>query len=196
MVTKPEVKCSEQGCEQKGNATTYCFFHCTGRHAMHKKHIEKMMKEESFDFLVHCPVCGDNLDPKVTTKLFLTFEQSDNSYDEIQVDPVVGYDKFECKCQRTMKVAGPNEFDVGPCYCKRGEDMSPFVRCRLCFGPYHEGSKCNFKNPDFNEYRGCMVRRQCPTCFSYSISKSRPTKDGDPRQKCGVCKELACGHCL
>jgi len=65
---------------------------------MHKKHIEKMMKEEQFEFLLHCPICGENLDQKVSTKLFSDFEQSDNIYDEIQVQPVAGYDKFECKC--------------------------------------------------------------------------------------------------
>jgi hypothetical protein len=95
-----------------------------------------------------------------------------------------------------MKVMGPNDFDVGPCICKRGEDMSPIVRCRLCFAPYHEGKKCNFKNPDFAIYREVMDRRQCPTCFSYSISKVKPPKDGDPRLNCGVCHQFACGHCL
>ena len=106
---------------------------------MHKKHIEKIMKEMKFDFLVHCPICNENLDPKVSTKLFLTFEMSESTYEDFPIEPVKDYDKFECKCQRKMKVMGPNEFDVGLCTCRRGDDMSPFVRCRLCFAPYHEG---------------------------------------------------------
>jgi len=86
---------------------------------MHKSHIEKLINKEQFDFLVQCPVCGENLDPKVSTKLFLTFEMSESNFDALPIDPVKDFDRYECKCQRMMKVMGAKDFDIGPCTCKR-----------------------------------------------------------------------------